>query len=1107
MKAVSVRLAVRAAVGALTAGLLAAGLATVPATAATTTATTAPAARTAAHARTTAVHPAGAGAARLAMLEQRARIAAHAAGSDGTGAIAGTVVGADERPLAGACVTALGRGRSLTVTAETDGQFVLNSLRPGRYVLEYRDCGAPAKYLARWSGGVSLRSAATQLTVGTGQVRHVPGMMLLPVGAAAMLPNRASFDRMVAHAEGSGLSAAAAAATGRISGVVTGGGKKLRGICVIAFPVNGGIGYGATTAKNGTYTLRRMPPGRYDVTFAAVLCPGNTNWLQQAYPDENSPFAQGSPVTVRARHTTSGIDGNLRLGGEISGMVASASGKGLRGICVTGNGTVAGGFVGITIGSGPRGAYALHALFPGKYTVSSTIGCPSNANYAPASSKAIKIRHGRVVTGVKLVMATGSEVTGKVTAATSTGQPLAGICVAATNRTGSITGEAATNSAGTYKLVGLGSGTYQLEFAPGCNSSANYVPASATVHLTEGMVARGVNAALQVGGIISGTVTNAGGSPVGGMCIQLAGTSSSGNIPEATASDGTYQINQLSKGTYDIGFAGGCGSTGSYAPYWYDDQTDGDLATPVVLPAAGTQTVNAKLQPGATISGTVTSASGARLPDTCAVFAETPSLAELGAFLAAAPTARSGSYSIPNLAPGQYLMQFGCATGKYASQWFRGAADAGGAELVSAPAGRTTGVDAVLAPGGSITGVVTGKNGDPLAGVCVDAYSTADKTAAYETIGGPPGPLVITSSHGAYRISGLVAGRYTVLFTPCAINNRLSYVQEQWYRNKASEASATAVSVRAGATTSGINDRLAVGGTISGRVGTPAGKPLGNVCVEAYNLRRDYASGAITSRTGSYTVTGLPSATYTVEFAPCSSRVNRVAVLATAKVTAPKATKGVNATLVPGGSLSGTLTAAPSGARVQQDCVEAVSSNPANPGGGAFTGANGTYTIGGLAPGSYQVFFGDPECLLGPAGLAPQWYNDQPTQASAGSVTVTAGSTTPDIDAALQSDGEITGTVSGPSAAAPSGVCVTAVPVSGYALTDGVLSVVAVTSAGGYTLEDLLPGQYKVEFSSGCGATGYATQWWQDASSATTATPVTVNAGQDVSGISATLTG
>jgi hypothetical protein len=48
------------------------------------------------------------------------------------------------------------------------------------------------------------------------------------------------------------------------------------------------------------------------------------------------------------------------------------------------------------------------------------------------------------------------------------------------------------------------------------------------------------------------------------------------------------------------------------------------------------------------------------------------------------------------------------------------------------------------------------------------------------------------------------------------------------------------------------------------------------------------------------------------------------------------------------------------------------------------------------------VFFGDPVCPYSPYSVASQWYSNQPSQAAATPVTVTAGHTATGIDAALQ---------------------------------------------------------------------------------------------------------
>lgn len=69
----------------------------------------------------------------------------------------------------------------------------------------------------------------------------------------------------------------------------------------------------------------------------------------------------------------------------------------------------------------------------------------------------------------------------------------------------------------------------------------------------------------------------------------------------------------------------------------------------------------------------------------------------------------------------------------------------------------------------------------------------------------------------------------------------------------------------------------------------------------------------------------------------------------------------------------------------------------------------------------------------------------------------------------------------------------------------GSVPVVGVSRGRGDSLVDLQPGRYRVEFSAGCGATGYRTQSWRDASSKQTATAVKVTPGQLVTGISAEL--
>jgi hypothetical protein len=1041
------------------------------------------------------------------MLEQRTMRAARTEPGD-TGVIAGRVAGFNGQPAAGVCVTAAGRAGSATVAAAPDGAFRLAGLAAGSYALKYRGCAPPGRHLTGLPGGAAVLPRTARAQVAAGQVEHVPVIMLRPANpAAAVAAGQASFRRALA-ASGRSVTAAAAAKTGRVSGRVTGKGKPLRGICVEVSPTGNGEIFGATSGKDGTYTVRHITPGRYYVIFAGSdLCaPSRANWLQQVYRNDNRPFADvdgsGTVVRVHAGHEVTGINGDLRRGGEISGTVTNRSGKRLRGICVLTNGQVAGGYIGLDTETAANGSYHLHALFPGKYPLQFSIGCGSHdANYAPATHKAVKVRLGTHLT-VDAALAPGASITGTVRLGSSSGRPLRGICVSASNASGSVTSYAATSRSGRYRVIGLTAGRFQLQFSAGCNNQGNYTTTFATARTKAGRQTSAVNAVLQAGGTISGVVTGTHGKPVPGICIQLDGANSDTAVmPYWTADDGSYAITGLSAGTYEVGFSGGCGNPGDYAPTWYKNQADESQATPITIRTGGTATASQRMLPGAAITGTVTDESGHRLSGIC-VYAATEFQTALGAVFTQDAGTHHGRYTISGLAPGQYQVNFGCGLGsKYAGQWFPDAQDAESADLISAGAGRTAGINAVLRSAGSISGVVTNKAGHPLLGICVTAQTVQAVASGFGGTGGIGQPS--TGSRGTYKISGLAPGRYDVSFTPCTGSQQ--YVQ-QWYRGAVSARSATAVTVRPGKTAPGIDGRLAVGGTISGRVRNASGMPLRNICVFAYDSRTGSDGYGVTGKSGTYRAIGLGTGRYSVEFSPCGGQ-NYVSVLGHARVTAPHATTGINATMYRGGSIAGVVReGSSSGPPVSGACIEADSRNPANLGGYAASGsgADGRYLITGLAAGSYQVYF-DPSCLAAGPLLEPQWYNNQPTRATANSVTVKVGLTTPSIDAALQpgSDGEITGTVSasGPSPAPLSGACVTAVPLpSGSALP-----VVAVTKASGYTLADLPPGRYKVRFSSGCGAAGYAAQWWRHKTSQKTATVIQVGFGQDVQRISATL--
>jgi hypothetical protein len=374
------------------------------------------------------------------------------------------------------------------------------------------------------------------------------------------------------------------------------------------------------------------------------------------------------------------------------------------------------------------------------------------------------------------------------------------------------------------------------------------------------------------------------------------------------------------------------------------------------------------------------------------------------------------------------------------------------------------------------------------------------------------GTIAFTNSKGVYRIGPLGAASYDVQFDSCFGSG--SRYSSQWYEGTASRASVTPVAVADGGTATGISAVLTDGGSISGEATNGASNPQADICVAASDAA-DHSSGfAVTNRSGQYTISHLSSGAYQVTFSDCGYGKQHV-TLGTATrpglvtVAAPGAVTGVNEQLFPAGSISGAVLGGPGATPQAGACVVAV---PASPNTGyqyTQTGSRGGYRLTSLAPGTYHVYFGDPFCFFAEPGYAPQWYNGQAAEAAAADVTVTSGGATSGINATLGADGVISGTVTDQSHAAVAGECVTATPVS--PVPDPLLGevpnpVIGVTAADGtYALVGLLPGKYTVEFSVGCGDTGFRAQWWDDARSAAKATVITVSADATVTGINAAL--
>jgi hypothetical protein len=1017
-----------------------------------------------------------------------------------TGTVTGVVHGVHGDAVSGTCVTATSATKTVMALTGSTGRYILNGLLPGRYVLSYRDCARPGRYFEQWSGGAAWPSLAKPVTVSPGQVRTMPAIVLRTTDPIAMLSSRA---RPV-HSEASQPDRHG---TASISGVVTGNGKPVRGICVEDAQLHNGfsVGTDVTTSRSGRYTFRGLTSGRYQITFAPIFdCADPGNWLQQFYKGFTNVFPPDNQTTIRLRagEHLRHIDASLKRGSQISGTVTSASGRGLGRICVEITAFVKDGIVIAGFVTGRKGRYAWPGVFPGRYLVNFTSGCGNKGNYAPqwwphsatqSHARPVRVTGSKPHNHIDAAMRPGAAITGKVTAR-STGAGVGQVCVDASNADGTIDVEATTQADGRYRIQGLGTGQYLVQFDPTCGN-LNLLGTQRFVTVKDGKTVTGFDAALQPGAGVSGTVKDAHGHPLDGICVTV-------NDPFETfgteTGNGSYSVVGLTPGQVaTVEFTGGCDNNGNFAPQFYDDQGNPTVADPVSLKAGVvTPGIDATMQPGSTISGIVTDAAGRRLSNICVAILP-GSQSVLSETFEDEVNTSNGRYSDRDLAPGPYLVDFGCGGGPFVDQWFR-AQPVGQADVVSVrPGAVTSGIDAVLRPAGAISGVVTNSSGRKLSNLCVLAVN--------RRTGAQPPTLAVTQN-GRYVLFGIAPGRYEVQFSECI---QVGKYGSQWYSDKRTLASATPVRVTAGHTTAGVDATMATGGSISGRVVSRLGKPLSNVCVLAIDDATSSVGFGVTNKTGSYTMLGLSTGSYAVSFSPCNGQ-NLVTVFrpGTVRVTAPHGVRGINARPSTGGLISGTVTFGTAPEKpLAGVCVEVISPPDAVEAFG-FTGPHGGYSADGLATGSYRVLFGSPDCV-GYIGFAPQWFRDEPAESGADPVSVTAGSTTSHISATLQPGGlgAISGHLTRSGGQAVSGECVTAFPLSPSNPTFGsVQPEIAVSSgSGGYSLVDLVPGRYKVRFDVGCGATGLTTQWWRAAKSAAAATVITVAANATVTGIDAAL--
>jgi hypothetical protein len=264
----------------------------------------------------------------------------------------------------------------------------------------------------------------------------------------------------------------------------------------------------------------------------------------------------------------------------------------------------------------------------------------------------------------------------------------------------------------------------------------------------------------QAFGTISGTVTDASGNPLSGVCATASpqqGNLMPGNAE--TGADGSYSIDVLA-GTYEVQFQS-CTTNADFAEQWYPGQPTQETAQPLVVSDGQTiPDVDARLQPGSQLivqavdadTGDPVNGDGIELDAPGATESDPSDVAS------SVPAEGTGPVAFTGLSTGTYLLQVegGLENGR-AESWYPNVPDPGHSELIQVTAGQTTTLTQPLSVfhGGAISGTVTG-SGKALPDASVQAEMTEPDGSIY--VGGE----APTAPNGQYTASAIAPGTWTV---------------------------------------------------------------------------------------------------------------------------------------------------------------------------------------------------------------------------------------------------------------------------------------------------------------------------------------------------------
>lgn len=742
--------------------------------------------------------------------------------------------------------------------------------------------------------------------------------------------------------------------SGKVVGAIAGratdeSGNPLAGAVAEAFACSDDTPAGsAVTDATGEFLIKAVADGCYRVRFSAEEM--ESSWFGGKEIKDDA-----ADVTV-AGDKVQGIEGKLsEAGAVISGTVTSAEGAPLAGAWVTvlrpgGDGEAEASMSDAR--TDEKGSFSVR-IYPGKcMVVFAKKGYVTRLHgKSPLEPTVVEAAKGKTVTGVNGVLSKGGRITGSVTDAR--GKALQGVYVVAypTENT-LLPAYARSDAGGKFALDGLATGKYRIAFG---DRERKYLvqwhdgktdpQEAAIIAVTAPATVSGIKGVMRQSGGISGMVTDQNGKAIPQVIVMaepLDRKARGGNA--LTDETGSFNIVGLETASYHLSFRA---TSSHHLPLYYRDAARKEGAQ--IVEVAAPQVVfgvNQTLQEGVLLTGKVSDASGEPVEQASVMVYQAKEADGTPEF---ALTQEDGSFTAA-VGEGQYLVEVR-AEG-YLTKWYgKGATRAEASPVTVSRKEGVQPLEITLERGGSISGTVRDRTGAGIAKVQVSARdaATGDRSESAASVEG-----------GKFRIQGLKSGSYRV----SADGTDLGYLEAKLPQP---------VMVSAPAATENVNFVLTQGGALSGKVTDPAGAALSMVGVEACDPATwDVVGSAYTDISGDYKIGGLPEGSYAIRFEKSDSKYpvqwhkgkfrreesSRVEVSGTATVS------GVDATLQPGVSLTGTVTDT-GGAPLADAKIEVYGGSDDEPFAETRTDFRGGFTVAALAPGSYRILFSHKDHVSG----------------------------------------------------------------------------------------------------------------------------------------------